>query len=170
MEPSFTFFLPRLLQRAASFSRPCICQGMCCFSIPQTLLQSFLPRFISFQQRLLGFISIKSFGHWEVGLPHLAVAVSSVSESMCACDRGPVQGQWDVTNPLGVSLGAHREMGSSANSMPLSRRPGVTGFHLCDSIGLPSEHPGPVQGPPDHGRGLELDHLKILFQPRGGWR
>lgn len=79
-----------------------------------------------------------------MGLPHLAVAVSSVSESVSACDPGPVQGQWDVTNPLGVSLGTYREMGSSANSMPPSTQPGVIGSHLCDSIGLPSEHPGPV--------------------------
>lgn len=51
----FFHFLPSLLQRNAFFSRPCICQGILCFSIPQTLLQSFLPRFISFSVMSLGF-------------------------------------------------------------------------------------------------------------------
>lgn len=69
-----------------------------------------------------------------MGLPHLAEAVSSVSNSMSACVPGPVQGQWDETNPLGVTWGAYRDRGSSASLMPPSRQPGVNGSHLCDPI------------------------------------
>lgn len=53
-----------------------------------------------------------------MGLPHLAVAVSSVRDSMCAGDPGPEQGQWDGTSPFHVSSGAYREMGALPTSWP----------------------------------------------------
>lgn len=143
VEPSFTLFLRRLsllsLLSSLSFtSYPAFSREMhfsldpvsarvySVFPFPKRCCNHFCPDLSHFQRCLLGFISIKSFGHWEVGLPHLAVAVSSVSDSMCA----PVQGQWGGASPFGVSLGSYREMGSSASSVPPHRQPGVAGSHL----------------------------------------